>query len=110
MNFNSSQLYGILRIVLPAAATYAIGKGWITSDMYAQIGGALAAVVAAGGFSASANTTLNLSKTVAAVPGLQVHVDHTAPADLQVAAATRAVPDIVPATTSTSFAPPTQRR
>jgi hypothetical protein len=97
MSFNSSQLYGILRIILPSAATYAIGKGWITQDTYGQIGGALAAIVAAGGFSANANTTLNLSKSVAAVPGLQVHVDGTAPPELQKAADDRAVADIVPA-------------
>ena len=97
MNFNPSQLYGILRIILPSAATYAIGKGWITADMYGQIGSVLVAILGAAGFSANANTTLNLSKAVAAVPGLQVHVDDGAPADMQKAAKDRWVADIVPA-------------
>jgi hypothetical protein len=94
---NPNQLYGLLRIILPSAATYAIGKGWITADTYGQIGSALAAIVAAGGFSAVANTTLNLSKSVAAVPGLSVHVSDAAPVDLKQAANDPAVSDIVPA-------------
>jgi hypothetical protein len=97
---NSSQVYGILRIVLPGAAAFAIGKGWITQDMYGQVGATLAAILAAGGFSANANTTLNLSRAVSAVPGLEVHVDKTAPPEMQVAAANRideTVADIVPA-------------
>ncbi len=103
MNWN--QIYGILRIVLPAAASFAIGKGWITQDMYAQIGGALTAIVAAGGFSAAANTNLNLSKAVSAVPGVQVAVDYTAPAELQKAAADRSDPtvkDIISVSPATS--------
>ncbi len=102
MNWN--QIYGILRIVLPSVATYAIGKSWITQDMYTQIGGALAAIVAAGGFSAAANTNLSLSKAVSAVPGVQVAVDYTAPIELQRAAADRSdqtVKDIVPVSPAT---------
>lgn len=97
MNFNPSQLFGILRIILPSAATYAIGKGWITADTYGQIGSVLVAILGAAGFSANANTTLNLSKAVAAVPGLQVHVDEKAPASLIETAAAGDVRDIVPA-------------
>jgi len=94
---NSSQIYGVLRIVLPAIVTFAIGKGWITQETYAQFGAAVAAVLAAGGFSVNANTTLNLSKSVAATPGLQVTVDETAPPVMQQAAVDRTVADIVPA-------------
>lgn len=107
---NASQLYGILRIVLPSAAAYAIGKGWITADMYAQIGSVLAAIVGAAGFSANANTTLNLSKAVAAVPGLTVHVDNEAPATMQEAAADRTVHDIVPATPAPFVSSTVQQR
>lgn len=92
-----SQITGILRIVLPAALSFAVGKGWITQDLVTQIGGVLAAIVAAGGWSAVANTPLNLAKTVAAVPGLTVVADHRAPPEVQQAAADPAVPDIVPA-------------
>lgn len=94
---NYAAITGILRVVLPAAISFVVGKGWITSDVAAQIGSVLAAIVAAGGWSAVANTNLNLAKSVASVPGLSVHVDETAPADLQQAAVDRTVHDIVPA-------------
>ncbi len=107
---NWSQAYGILRIVIPSAVSFAIAKGWITQDAYVQVGTALSAIVAAGGFSATANTTLNLAKTVASTPGVQVVADHTAPVELQEAAANQADPtlkDIVVAPSATS---PLQRK
>ncbi len=104
---NPSQYAGILRIVLPAALSFAVGKGWITQDMVTQVGSVLASIVAAGGWSAVSNTSLNLAKSVASVPGLTVHVDETAPPELQQAAADRAVADIVPA--APLYAPTTKR-
>lgn len=93
MNF--SQYDGILRIVLPAAISFAVGKGWVTQDAVAQIGGALATIVAAGGWSALANTTPNLAKAVAAEPGLKVLVYPIAAPALQLLARDPEIPDIV---------------
>jgi hypothetical protein len=109
MNF--SQYAGILRILVPGAISFAVGRGWVTQDVVSQVGIALATIVASGGWSAAANTTLSLSKAVAAVPGLQVHVDEKAPSELQEAAINRAVPDIVPAKTGLPLSTtPSQRR
>ncbi len=107
---NPSQIYGILRIIIPAGVSYAVGAHWIDANSVAQIGGLLATIVAAGGWSASANTTLSLSKAVAAVPGLQVHVDDNAPAELQEAAADRTVLDIVPAKSGVPVPPTASMR
>jgi hypothetical protein len=95
---NSSQLYGILRIVLPSAIAFIVGKGWVSQDLVTQIIGGMAAIVAASGVSAVANTTSNLAKTVADVPGLQVAVSRSAAPELQKLADDPKVPDIVPAT------------
>ena len=109
MNFNPSQLYGILRIFLPSAFTYAIGKGWITQDMATQIAGFIAAVAAAGGWSAVSNSNLNLAKTVAAMPDVQVHVGGGAPPELQTAARDTSIKDIIPSP-SPAYSPPAQRK
>lgn len=94
---NWSQTTGILRILVPSAISFAVAKGWVTENVVEQAGGALAAIVAAGGWSAVANTNLSLSKAVAGVQGLTVHADSTAPPEIQTVALTGSVPDIVPA-------------
>lgn len=112
MNF--SQFYGILRIVLPSAAAFAIGKGWISQDTYTQVGGALAAIVAAGGFSAVANTDGNLVKTASAVQGVAepIRIAADAPAALQALANDTNVPGVQPASpyTAPTYPSATQRR
>lgn len=92
---NPSQYAGILRIVLPAALSFAVGKGWLTQDMVTQIGSVLAAVVAAGGWSAASLSTGSLAQTVSEVPGLQVKVNRLAPVELQRMAADPAIPNVV---------------
>lgn len=92
---NPSQYAGILRIVLPAALSFAVGKGWITQDIVAQIGSVLAAVVASGGWSAASLSTSSMAQTVSSVDGLQVKVSTLAPIALQRMAADPAIPNVV---------------
>lgn len=85
---NTAQITGILRIVLPSILTFAVGKGWLTQDTVTQIGSVLAAIVAAGGWSAVSNSAPNLARsTVASAPGVTVHVGALAPPELQKVAA-----------------------
>lgn len=95
---NYAAITGLIRVVVPSALAYAIGKGWVTQDMATQVMSFLGTIAVAGGWSAVANTNLSLAKSVAAVPGLSVHVDAAAPPELREAANDRSVPDIVPAT------------
>ena len=97
---NYAAITGILRVIVPSAISFAVGKGWITQDAVTQILGFLGTIAAAGGWSAVANSNLNLAKSVASVQGLTVHVDETAPPDLREAAVDRTVRDIVPANPS----------
>lgn len=94
---NWSQLAGIIRIVGPAAIAVAAQTHLISDNLATNLTVMLGSVLGSAAWSAYANTDLNLSKAVAAVPGLQVHVDTTAPVDLQKAALDRTVADIVPA-------------
>lgn len=108
-----TQIVGILRIVLPAVLAFAVGKGWITQDMSVQILSILTAIVGSSVYSAYSNTQLNLAKTVAAVPGVQVQVSAVAPPELQTAAHDRSdasVRDIVPASLDPAPYPPNQRK
>jgi hypothetical protein len=92
---NPSQIYGILRIVTPALIGVLAQQHVITDNSAANWTVLALSILGSAALSGNANTTLNLSKTVAAVPGLQVHVDDTAPPELQQAAGS--VRDIVPA-------------
>ena len=95
---NWSQYAGILRIVLPAAASFAIGKGWITQDMYTQVGSALALIVASGGWSASANTDASIVKTASVVQGVEpIKISAYAAPALKALAADESVPTVKPA-------------
>ena len=98
MNVNSSQIYGILRIAIPSVIAILAYLHVISDSMATNLTAMVLSLLGSVAVSAYANTTLNLSKTVAATPGLQVHVDTNAPAELQEAAADRTVKDIVPAT------------
>lgn len=97
MNFNPSQLFGILRIVGPAVIAVLAQQHLITDNSAANWTALLISVIGSAAWSSTANSTLNLSKAVAAVPGLQVHVDEKAPASLIETAAAGDVRDIVPA-------------
>ena len=44
---NSDQLTGIIRAVVPALLAYAVGKGWLTTSMAADISAGVVAVAAA---------------------------------------------------------------
>jgi hypothetical protein len=109
---NPSQYYGILRIVLPAAIAFVVGKGWITQDMVTEIIGVLAAIVGASGVSVAANTTSSLAQTVASTkdsegqPAVKVLVSPTAPASLLQLASDTSVPEIVHAASVAPAAPP----
>src|ERR1017187_4573687 len=98
---NPSQIYGVLRIVAPAIIGILAQQHMITDNSAVNWTGLVLSVLGSAALSGGANTTLNLSKAVAAVPGLKVHVDETmAPPEMVVAAANRsdsAVADIVPA-------------
>lgn len=109
---NPSQYYGILRIVLPAAIAFIVGKGWVTQDMVTEIIGVLAAIVGASGVSVAANTTSSLAQTVAATktsdggPAVKVLVQPDAPVGLLDLASDDKVPQIVHAVSVMPTAPP----
>jgi hypothetical protein len=109
---NPSQYYGILRIVLPAAIAFVVGKGWISQDAVTQLFGVLAAVVGASGISASVNTTSSLAQVVAATkdsegqPAVKIMVAPTAPQPLLDLATDTSVPEIVHAASVAPSAPP----
>jgi hypothetical protein len=93
---NSSQITGIIRIVGPAIIGVLAFTGVISDSVATNLTTFIATAAGAVVWSAVSNTTLNLSKAVAATPGLQVQVDHNAPPELQAAAADCSVRDIVP--------------
>lgn len=90
---NPSQLTGILRLFVPTiigVATTYLGAGTVNTIL-----AILAAFVAAAGASAYANTTTNLTQTVAAMPGVKVAVSPAAAPELQKLASDKSVPDVV---------------
>jgi hypothetical protein len=98
MNF--SQVSGILRILSPAVIGILAQQHMITDNSAANWSVLILSVLGSAALSGNANTTLNLSKAVAAVPGLQVHVDKFAPSEMLNAANNHSDPtvaDIVPA-------------
>lgn len=107
---NPSQITGILRIFLPTII--GIASNYFGADTVNTIGGILAAFVAAGGWSAYANTTSNLTQTVASIkddagkPAVKVLVSSTAPQDLLALASNDKVPEVVHAATVAPSAPP----
>jgi hypothetical protein len=97
---NWPQIAGIGRIVVPAIIGVLAQQHIITDNSAANWSVLLISILGSAALSGNANTTLNLSKAVAAVPGLKVHVDERAPPEMQEAAANRsdpAVADIVSA-------------
>lgn len=93
---NHSQITGIIRIVGPAIIGVLAFTGVISDSVATSLTTFLATVAGSAVWSAVSNTTLNLSKAVAATPGLQVQVDHNATPEMKAAAADRSVRDIVP--------------
>jgi hypothetical protein len=91
---NLSQLTGILRIVAPLLVN--VAGYYFGADTVNLVGTTLATVVAAGGWSAYANSTSSQVKTVAAQPGVQVAVTPAAAPALQTLARDPTVPDVVP--------------
>lgn len=90
---NPSQLTGILRLFVPTiigVATTYLGAGTVNTIL-----AILAAFVAAAGASAYANTTTNLTQTVAALPGVKVAVSPAASPELLKLASDPNVPDVV---------------
>ncbi len=92
---NPSQITGIIRIVGPAIIGVLAFTGVISDSMATNLTTFIVTVAGAAIWSGVSNTTLNLSKAVASTTGLQVHVDATAPPELQAAAGN--VRDIVSA-------------
>jgi hypothetical protein len=107
---NPSQITGILRIFLPTII--GIASNYFGADTVNTIGGILAAFVAAGGWSAYANTTSNLAQTVASTkndkgePVVKLLVSSTAPEGLLKLASDTSVPEIVHAASVSPTAPP----
>jgi hypothetical protein len=102
---NWSQVAGIVRIAGPALVGVLAQTGIISDSLATNLSAFIVTVVGSAAWSAYSNTNLNLSKAVAAVPGIQVSVSERAPPELQQAAADRNVPDIVPATPAFTPAP-----
>lgn len=106
---NYSQYAGILRIIMPSLV--GLATSYFGADAVTVVGTILATIVAAGGWSAVANTTPNLAKVLADVPGLQVAVSRDAAPALQLLASDTSVPDIVHADLPRDpvYPPPDQR-
>jgi hypothetical protein len=107
---NSSQIYGILRIVLPSLI--GLATHYLGADAVSTVGSVMATIVAAGGWSAAANTTSSLTETVAATkgsdgqPAVKVLVAPTAPKPLLDLATDTSVPEVVHAASVVPSAPP----
>lgn len=107
---NASQITGILRIFMPVLV--GIASKYVGADTVNTIGSILAAFVAAGGWSAYANSTSNLTQTVAGIKddkgrdALKILVSSTAPQDLLKLASNDEVPQVVHAASVAPSAPP----
>ena len=88
------QVAGILRIVFPLLVN--VASTYFGADTVTTVGTVLATVVAAGGWSAYANSNSSLTRAVSAQPGVQVAVTPAASPEMRAMAKDPSAPDVVP--------------